>query len=117
VNAVTDQRVLYDLYESGIKFEVCCSQGDGFRIRLGSPATGFSAAVIVDTHAAAVKQLGAMVIQKYPESRFAQKYAMRNRQVSPPLVPDAVGRKKRAFVNDETKRPAAAVTRSRSGYS
>ena len=37
-----DQRIINDLYDSGIVFDVCCVYGGGFRVRLGSPMTGFA---------------------------------------------------------------------------
>ena len=52
-----EEATLQDLYDSGIKFDVCCSANGGFRVRLGTPATGFRAAVVVDTYAAVVQQL------------------------------------------------------------
>jgi hypothetical protein len=67
--------VLEGLYDSGIQFEICCCYSGGFRVRLGSPATGFSAAVVVDTYDAVVQQLRATALVKYPQSAFAQKYA------------------------------------------
>jgi hypothetical protein len=87
VNTVIDKRIFNDLYDSGIVFDVCCSYGGGFRVRLGSPTTGFSAGVVVDTHAAVVQQLRAMALLKYPESVIAQKSPSFGQ--SPSLVPEA----------------------------
>ena len=84
---MTDEAVLQRLYDSGIQFDVCCCYGGGFRVRLGAPATGFGAAVVVDTYAAVVQQLCAMALLKYPEGVLAQKRASFGQ--SPSLVPEA----------------------------
>jgi hypothetical protein len=74
-SALPLNEILQGLYDSGIQFDVCCCYSGGFRVRLGAPATEFSAAVVVDNYAAVVQQLRAMALVKYPESFFAQKYA------------------------------------------
>lgn len=73
MTAVIDEAVLQALYNSGIQFDVCCTYGGGFRVRLGTPATGFSAAVVVANYAAVVQQLCAMALLKYPELRLRAK--------------------------------------------
>ena len=76
-----DQRIINDLYDSGIVFDVCCVYGGGFRVRLGSPMTGFSAGVVVDTHAAVVEQLW----------RWQLGNTRREERPEPPLVPNDIG--------------------------
>ena|SRR5215213_7317035 len=69
---MTDGAIFQSLYESHIQFDVCCFSNGGFRIRLGAPATGFTAAVVVDTYADVVQQLRVMALLKLPDSTLAQ---------------------------------------------